>query len=249
MIRSHMMWNPTMRSAGVTTQGPAAGVPARSLSARFVRMAAVAGISAMILFGQGIGAVADAASPRAKAYSEYLVKAAFLYNFARFTEWPSGTYAHPSAPLMVCVLGKDPFGPMLDSIAGKRINGRPVAVSRLVGVEKAGQCQVLFIGESEEERVPGIVDYLAGRPVLTVCDAPGCTRFKGIIHLKVVSERIRFAIDTDCAKTAGLKFSSKLLALAEKFASKTKTKTHTQVTQHQADARALPGQGRQLSRR
>ncbi len=210
-------------------------------------MAAVAGISAMILSGLGIGAVADAASPRAARYSEYLVKAAFLYNFARFTEWPSGTYAHPSAPLMVCVLGKDPFGRMLDSIAGKRINGRPVAVSRLVGVEKAWQCQVLFIGESEEERAPGIVDYLAGRPVLTVCDAPGCTRFKGIIHLKVVSEKIRFAIDTDCADSAGLKFSSKLLALAEKFA--IKTKTHTEVTQHHADGRALPGQGRQLSRR
>jgi len=241
------MWNPTMRSACVTAQGPAAGVPARGLRARIVRMAAVAGISAMILSGLGINAVADAASPQAARYSEYLVKAAFIYNFARFTEWPSGTYAHPSAPLMICVLGKDPFGQMLDSIAGKRINGRPVAISRLVGVEKAGQCQVLFIGESEEERVPGIVDYLAGRPVLTVCDAPGCTRFKGMIHLKVVSQKIRFAIDTDCADTAGLKFSSKLLALAEKFASK--AKTHTEVTLHHADGSAFPGPGIQLSRR
>ena len=210
-------------------------------------MAAVAGISAMILSGLGINAVADAASPRAARYSEYLVKAAFLYNFARFTEWPSGTYADPSAPLMVCVLGKDPFGRMLDSLAGKRINGRPVAVSRLVGVEKAWQCQVLFIGESQERQRAGIVGRLAGRPVLTVCNAPKCARFGGMISLKVVSEKIRFVIDVDSAKSAGLKFSSKLLALAEKFASK--TKAHTEVTQNHADARALPGQGRQLSRR
>ncbi len=93
------------------------------------------------------------------------------------------------------------------------------------------QCQVVFISESEEERVPGIVGYLAGRPVLTVCNAPSCTRFRGIIHLRVVLERIRFAIDIDSAKSAGLKLSSKLLALAEKFARKAKT----QVSQYRTD--------------
>ncbi len=189
-------------------------------------MAAVAGTCAMVLFGQGVGAGAGAQEPAADepvAYGEYLVKAVFLYNFAKFTKWPSGTYADASAPLVICVLGKDAFGKALDSLAGKRINSRPVAVSRLAGVEEARQCQVVFISESEEERVPGIVGYLAGRPVLTVCNAPSCTRFRGIIHLKAVAQKIRFAIDIDCARTAGLKLSSKLLALAEKFAKKTKT--------------------------
>ncbi len=181
-------------------------------------MAAVAGTCATVLFGLGIGAGAGAQEPVAGervAYGEHLVKAAFLYNFAKFTEWPRGTYADASAPLTVCVLGKDAFGKALDALTGKRINGRPVAVSRLAGVEEARQCQVVFISESEEERAPGIVGYLAGRPVLTVCNAPSCARFKGIIHLMVVSERIRFAIDIDTAKSAGLKLSSKLLALAE----------------------------------
>ncbi len=119
------------------------------------------------------------------------------------------------------------FGHGIDAGAGAQ---EPVAISRLARVEEAVRCQVVFISESEEERVPGIVDYLAGRPVLTVCDAPGCTRFRGIIHLRIVSERIRFAIDIDSAKSAGLKLSSKLLALAEKFA----RKTETQVSQHRS---------------
>ena len=215
-----------MRNARLTEQSSAAGAPARGLSARIARMAAVAGTCAMVLFGHGIGAGAAAQEPAAGepvAYGEYLVKAAFLYNFAKFTKWPSGTYADASAPLVFCVLGKDAFGRALDSIAGKRVNGRRVALSRLARVEETVQCQVVFISESEEERVPGIVGYLAGRPVLTVCNAPSCTRFRGIIHLRVVSERIRFAIDIDSAKSAGLKLSSKLLALAEKFARKAKT--------------------------
>ncbi len=225
MIRSRMMWSPTIRDTRVTAQGSATGAPARGLRGRIARMAAVAGTCATVLFGYGIDAGAGAQEPAAGepvAYGEHLVKAAFLYNFAKFTEWPSGTYADAAAPLVVCVLGKDAFGKALDSLAGKRINGRPVAVSRLAGVEEAVRCQVVFIGESEEERVPGIVGYLAGRPVLTVCDAPGCTRFRGIIHLRVVAERIRFAIDIDSARSAGLRLSSKLLALAEKFASRAK---------------------------
>ncbi len=140
-----------MRSARVTAQGSAAGAPARSLSGRIARMAAVAGTCAMVLFGHGIGAGAGAQEPAADepvAYGEYLVKAAFLYNFAKFTKWPSGTYADASAPLVFCVLGKDAFGRALDSIAGKRLNGRRVALSRLARVKEAVQCQVLFISES-----------------------------------------------------------------------------------------------------
>ena len=231
MMHSYMMWNRTMRNARVTAQGSAAGAPARGLWGRIARMAAVAGTCAMVLFGDGIDAGAGAEKAPSVPYGEYLVKAAFLYNFAKFTEWPSGTYADASAPLTVCVLGQDPFGKALDSIAGKRINDRRTAVSRITHVEEAERCQVVFISESEDGRLAGIVGYFAGRPVLTVCNAPNCSRFRGIIHLRVVSERIRFAIDIDSAKSAGLKLSSKLLALAEKFARKAKT----QVSQYRTD--------------
>ena len=212
-----------MQSARVTAQGSVAGAPARSLSGRIARMVAVAGTCAMVLFGLGIGAAAGAEKAPSSGYSEYQVKAAFLYNFAKFTKWPSGTYADASAPLVVCVLGKDAFGKALDSLAGKRINGRPVAVSRFARAKEAVQCQVVFISESEEDRIPEIVGYLAGRPVLTVCNAPSCTRFRGTIHLKAVAQKIRFAIDIDCARAAGLKLNSKFLALAEKFAREAKT--------------------------
>ncbi len=194
-------------------------------------MLAVIGTCAMVMFGQGTGAVTGAENLRSTPHGEYQVKAAFLYNFAKFTKWPSGTYADASAPLLVCILGQDSFGKALDALAGKRINGRPVAVSRLAGVEEARQCQVVFISESEEERVSEIIGYLAGRPVLTVCNAPSCTRFRGIIHLKVVAQKIRFAIDIDCADSAGLKLSSKLLALADKVA----RKAQTQVSQHRSN--------------
>ncbi len=233
------------RTTRLTKHGSAAGAPARGLRARIARRVAVAGICAVVLFGAVINVDADAASPRAERYDEYLVKAAFLYNFARFTEWPSGTYAHPSAPLMICVLGKDPFGPMLDSIAGKRINGRPVAVSRVAGVQEARQCQVLFIDESELRHHARTIRHLAGRPVLTVCNTPNCARFRGMIHLKIVSQKVRFIIDIESAESAGLKFSSKLLTLAEKFTRKTKT----QNAQRHADGSAFPGPGTQLSRR
>ena len=229
MNRSRMMWNPAMWNARVTAHRPPAGAPARGLWGRIARMIAMAGTCAMVLFG--IGAAAGAQEPAADepvAYNEYRVKAAFLYNFAKFTKWPSGTYADASAPLVVCVLGKDAFGKALDALAGKRINGRRVAISRLAGVDEARQCQVVFISESEEERVPGIVGYFAGRPVLTVCNAPSCTRFRGIIHLKAVAQKIRFAIDIGSAKSAGLKLSSKLLALAEKFT----RRAETQVSQN-----------------
>ncbi len=81
-----------MRSACVTAQGSAAGAPARSLSGRIARMVAVAGICAIVLFGLGIGASAGAENVRSTPYGEYRIKAAFLYNFAKFTKWPSETY-------------------------------------------------------------------------------------------------------------------------------------------------------------
>ncbi len=215
-----------MRDARVTAHGSAAGAPAQGLWGRIARMATVAGTCAIVLFGFGMGAGASAQEPAAGtpvSYGEYQVKTAFLYNFAKFTKWPSGTYADAAAPLVVCVLGKDAFGKALDALAGKRINGRRVAISRLAWFYEARQCQVLFISESEEERVPEIVGYLAGRPVLTVCNAPGCARFRGIIHFKAVAQKIRFAIDIDTAKAAGLTLSSKLLRLAEKFARRAET--------------------------
>ena len=159
------------------------------------------------------GAVPAAA---AEISREYLLKAAFLYNFAKFTRWPPSSFPDGSAPLRVCVFGEDPFGAALESIAGRTIRGRVVEVRRIESVEAGMACHLLFISVSEAARLTGILDSLSGRPVLTIADMPGFARSGGIINLKTNSnDKIRFEINVAIAKRAGLRFSSKLLNLAE----------------------------------
>ncbi len=157
--------------------------------------------------------------PRAVAAEisrEYLIKAAFLYNFAKFTEWPAGSFSDSAAPLDVCVFGEDPFGDALESIAGKLIRGRKVAVHRVASIEAAAACHLLFISESEATRLAGILESLRGRPVLTIADMPDFARAGGIINLKTnPNDKVRFEINAAIAKRAGLRLSSKLLNLAE----------------------------------
>jgi hypothetical protein len=161
--------------------------------------------------GAPLGAAAAAEPSR-----EYLIKAAFLYNFAKFTRWPADSFSDGSTPLRVCVFGEDPFGVALESIADKTIRGREVSVRRIESVEVGTACHLLFISASEAARLPGILDSLRGRPVLTIADMPGFARSGGIINLKTnQNEKIRFEINVGIAKRAGLRFSSKLLKLAE----------------------------------
>ena len=143
------------------------------------------------------------------------VAAAFLYNFAKFTEWPAEAYADASAPLRICVLGDGHLGRALSAIEGKQIKGRQVATAHLAKAEDAGTCQVLYIGPAEKERLPGILKGLVGRPVLTVTDISDPDPNGGIINLRIVAEKIRFQIDKNVAEAAGLDLSSKLLVLAE----------------------------------
>ena len=164
--------------------------------------------------GARLGAVAPAAA--AETSREYLIKAAFLYNFAKFTEWPAGSFPDSAAPLDVCVFGEDPFGGALESIAGKTIRGRRVAVHRVASIEAAAACHLLFISDSEATRLAGILDSQRGRPVLTIAEMPGFSRSGGIINLTTNPDhRIRFEINVGIARRVGLRLSSKLLNLAE----------------------------------
>ncbi len=164
--------------------------------------------------GARLGAVAPAAA--AETSREYLIKAAFLYNFAKFTEWPAGSFPDSAAPLDVCVFGEDPFGGALESIAGKTIRGRRVAVHRVASIEAGAACHLLFISTSEATRLAGILESLRDRPVLTIAEMPGFARSGGIINLTTNSnDQIRFEINIGIAKRVGLKLSSKLLNLAE----------------------------------
>lgn len=151
---------------------------------------------------------------RAADSVEYPVKAAFLYNFTRFVEWPGGALAS-SPQVTICVLGHDPFGAALDeAVAGKRVEGRPLAVRRLSGLEDLQPCPVLFVSASEEGRLPEILRRLQGAPVLMVGDSPEVARRGGVIGFYLEGNKVRFEVNPAAARAAGLKVSAKLLSVA-----------------------------------
>lgn len=179
--------------------------------------AVVVAVGLVLLAAGGPEVTLGAAPEPAETPSrEYLIKAAFLYNFAKFTEWPEGTFAEDTDTLNICVLGEDPFGGALQSIENKPVRGRPVAVRRVSDVQGGLACHLLFISESEEPRLPAILRALGNRPILTIADIPDFARAGGIIRLKTnLQDQVRFEINLGIAKRAGLRLSSRLLGLAE----------------------------------
>jgi len=142
------------------------------------------------------------------------IKAAFVYNFAKFVEWPTNAFATPAAPLVIGILGKDPFGTVLDDLVKNRtINDRKVELVRYRRVEDVTLVHVLFISESERRRLPSVLNELRDKPVLTVSDIEGFKRQGGMIGLIKVENNIRFEINREAASREGLLLSSKLLRL------------------------------------
>src|SRR5437867_3518964 len=104
-------------------------------------------------------------------FPEYQLKAAFLYNFAKFTSWPAEAFSSPKAPLTIGVLGTDPFGAVLkNTVQGKTVNNRPILLRYLDRDESPKGCHILFISRSEAERIPAILASLAGQSSLTVSE-------------------------------------------------------------------------------
>lgn len=144
---------------------------------------------------------------------EYQVKAAFLFNFAKFVGWPSNAFSDVNAPLVIGVLGQDPFGSYLDDIVrGERADNRQLAVERYRSSGEIKNCHVLFISRSESSRLNQIVSSLKHRNVLIVTDADGG---EGGVIIRFVTEgnKVRFKIDAQAAKASNLTISSKLLRL------------------------------------
>ena len=148
--------------------------------------------------------------------SEYQVKAAFLYNFAKFVEWPPDASRDLSDPLTICIVGRDPFGTVLDeAVQGKTISGHKLVIRR----SKAGQswkgCQIAFISSSEGKDLPSVLEGSKRSGVLTVGDTEGFAQRGGMINFVVEQERVHFEVNVEAAERAGLKISSKLLSLAK----------------------------------
>jgi hypothetical protein len=147
---------------------------------------------------------------------EYQIKAVFLFNFTQFVGWPPEAFASPQAPLVIGILGDDPFGGYLDeTVRGEKVNNRPFVVERYRRVEDVGDCQVLFIGRTDSRRLWHILNHLKGRSILTVGDMEGFAGNGGIIRFITENNRIKFRINVEAAEAAHLIISSKLLRLAE----------------------------------
>ena len=157
-----------------------------------------------------------AGGAQAQAAGEYQIKAAFLYNFAKFVSWPASSFSDSSAPLRICVFGQDPFGQELRNItADKMVNGRKLQVDDVVDLQPAKSCHILFIASSEKSQLKRILDGVRGASILTVGDTQGFAGLGGIVNFVLEDNRVRFEVNQKAAEQAGLTISSKLLGVAK----------------------------------
>jgi hypothetical protein len=155
-------------------------------------------------------------TPQTAISKEYQVKAAFLYNFSQFVVWPTEAFPEAQTPMVIGVIGEDPFGAYLDEIVhGEQVNNRPLIVRRYHQVEEINICHILFVSQSETKRLEQIFARLKGRSILTVGDIEGFAKQGGMIRFVSENDKIRFRINVEAAKAAKLSISSKLLKPAE----------------------------------
>ena len=154
--------------------------------------------------------------------SEYLIKAGFIYNFAKFVEWPSAAFAQPDSPIVIGVLGTDPFGTVLDRLVqDKKIGQRGFVVRRykwgkdLKDLKDLRDCKILFVSASEKAHADEIIQLVKWLPILTVGETPGFAERGGVIRFTVEDNRVRFEVNVDAAHQADLNISSRLLTLAK----------------------------------
>ncbi len=177
----------------------------------FLRSATFGTIALLLNFS----AVQQPVGAQSQTAGEYEVKAAFLYNFAKFIDWPDSSFADPNAPFAICVLGGDPFGHTLDgALQGRKVGRHPVTLARLQDAVQARRCQIVFVSSSERRRLSEIEDRLRGASVLLVGEFPGFADAGGTLQFTIEDNRVRFLINTDAAERAGLRLSSKLLSVA-----------------------------------
>ena len=186
--------------------------PSRRRGGRVLARAAVA---ALVLLAFP-GFPADAA---AQAVGEYPLKAGYLYNFLLLAGWPARPGEPASAPLVLGIVGDDPFGAAIDPIAGRGVDGRAIAIRRFAAAaapDELAACHLLFLAPAAAPREQEILARLAGRPVLTVSDAAGFADRGGMIGFVIRGQRLRFEVNRGAAAAAGIELRSKLLRLADR---------------------------------
>ena len=152
----------------------------------------------------------------AEMASEYHVKAAFLFNFAKFVEWPAVSFKDARDPISICILGKNPFGNTLaEAVKGKDIDGRALVVRVAQDVKETCGCHILFISASERKRVRSALDTVSRHGILTVGETDTFTADGGVINFIIDGEKVHFQVNMPAAEREQLRISSKLLGLAK----------------------------------
>jgi hypothetical protein len=147
---------------------------------------------------------------------EYQIKAVFLFNFAQFVQWPPSAFSGAATPLVIGVLGDNPFGAYLDdTVRGEKVDDRSLVVEHYRTVDEIKACHVLFVSRSEAMRVEQILGRLKDRSILVVGDSDDFVQRGGTIRLAMIQNKIRLIVNVDAAKLANLTISSKLLRSAE----------------------------------
>jgi hypothetical protein len=169
-----------------------------------------------ILFIFAAGSIPKLALPQNIATSEYEIKAAFIFNFAKFIEWPQKVLGETNGSFIIGILGRDPFGGALEqTIGGKTVKGKSIFIRRFRQLDDLQYCHILFISESEKDNLPAIFDKIKYESILTVGDMPEFARNGGMISLYTEENRVRFAVYIKATERANLKLSAKLLNLAK----------------------------------
>jgi uncharacterized protein DUF4154 len=147
--------------------------------------------------------------------NEYEVKAAFLFNFTKFVEWPDTSFSDPHAPILLGIIGDDPFGESLTTIvAGQKVEGRTIIIQKHRYGDDLRHCQILFVSASERAHVAQILASVQLAGVMTVSDIDGFAEAGGLMQFVIEENRVRFLVNLDVAKQSKLRVSAKLLALA-----------------------------------
>jgi hypothetical protein len=147
--------------------------------------------------------------------NEYEVKAAFLFNFTKFVEWPDASFSDPHAPILLGIIGDDPFGESLTSIiAGQKVDGRTIVIQKHRYGDDLRHCHILFVSASERSHVAPILASVQTAGVMTVSDIDGFAEAGGLMQFVIEENRVRFVVNLDVAKQSKLRVSAKLLALA-----------------------------------
>lgn len=156
-----------------------------------------------------------ASSLSAQVREESEVKAAYIYNFAHFVDWPAAAFTNKSEPLIVAVLGEDPFGANLDKALQKQhVKGRPFHILKVATGEPVPRCHILFIGLSEKDRLSAIIAEVKSKPVLTVSEINPFAQFGGMIRFSRERRKIGLVVNPSVARAAGLRINPELLAIA-----------------------------------